>query len=104
MKIQAIALLIYGALLFIGGIIGHLKAQSSTSLIVGAISAAAVIAAGLGMLKDYFAAFPFACVTVGALTLFFAYRYWITGKMMPGGIFTLISFGMFLLLLLMKRK
>lgn len=104
MKIQAISLLVYGVLLFIGGIIGHLKAQSNVSLIVGTICAAAVIIAGIGMLKDYFAAFPFACVTVGAITLFFAYRYWITGKMMPGGIFTLISFGIFLLLVLMKRK
>lgn len=104
MKIQAIALLTYGALLFIGGVIGHFKAQSSTSLIVGTVCAVVVIIAGIGMLKDYFAAYPFACATVGALTLFFAYRYWLTGKMMPGGIFAVISFGMFLLLLLMKRK
>lgn len=104
MKLQAILLLVYGALLFIGGIIGHLKAQSSTSLIVGSICAAIVIAAGVGMLKQQFYAYLLACTSVGAIAIFFAYRYWLTGKMMPAGIFTIISLGMFLLLLLMKRK
>lgn len=104
MKIQAIILLVYGILLFIGGVIGHLKSQSSTSLIVGSICAAIVIAAGIGMLKHQFYAYLLACTSVGAITLFFAYRYWLTGKMMPGGIFTVISFAVFLLLLLMNRK
>ncbi len=104
MKTQAIVLITYGILLFVGGLIGHLKSQSSASLIVGIVSALLVIIAGIGILKEYFAAFPFSCAVVGALTIFFAYRFWLTEKMMPGGIFTIISLGVFLFLLLGNRK
>ena len=53
MKKEAYGLLIYALILLSGGIIGHLKANSTASLVAGVICALVMGASGLALLRGY---------------------------------------------------
>lgn len=89
-----IAVGIYALLLLVGGIIGHYKADSLASLMMGSAFALAfgILAFQKGKTVNY--------ITIGltlVLVLFFGYRYSLTFKFMPAGLMSLLS-----LLLLVK--
>ncbi len=92
MRIAAIAILVYGALVLAGGIFGYAQAKSLPSLITGGLCGVILLVAGGFIWQGNM---PFAYVA-GALTLllalFFAYRFSSTGKFMPGGLMLALSF------------
>lgn len=91
MKWRAYLVLIYGVLLLIGGLIGHVKANSFASLIMGSSSAALILASGWLMLRGQPIGSKIAMILSALLLIFFTYRFLISGKFMPSGLMALIS-------------
>lgn len=84
----------YGLLLFIGGYIGYSQTGSIASIITGLLAEIFCVLAGIGMLKRIPYADIAAIAIASLLTLFFAYRFFATHKVMPGLIFALVSLAM----------
>ena len=97
-------LFVYGFLLLCGGFIGYAQTGSKISFIMGIVAALLSDIAGYGMLKKWVLGYFGAIAVTFFFTLFFSYRFWITHKMMPGGIFAIISLLMFVLLLCYDRN
>lgn len=93
----------YGMLIIFGGLIGYLFAGSIPSLIAGTLMGAFLVAAGLGINRASPFAFYTALLISTLLFVFFLYRTWATGKLMPAGMITLLS-TMILVLIITTRK
>ncbi len=91
MKWIPIVVMIYGIILWVGGMIGYAKAHSLVSFIMGSVSAAMLVVAGITMLRPTPWGFWWAVCVTGLLAAFFAYRYYITQKLMPAGMLTILS-------------
>lgn len=104
MKIKASIMTAYGALLIIGGFIGHLKAQSLSSLVMGTICGLLAMGAGWALLKNYVYSKVCAIGLSSLLTLFFCYRFYSTLKFMPAGLMAIVSLGILLFLCLKSDK
>lgn len=91
MKWLSILVMVYGLIIWFGGMIGYAKANSLVSLIMGSISASLLVVAGLLMLRPAPLGFWFALAVTGSLTLLFGYRYLISYKFMPAGMMALLS-------------
>lgn len=102
MNIAVLGLLLYGFLLLIGGIIGYIKSDSLASLIMGTSCSFLVSFAALAILSNKEWGYYLAQIVVTALFLFFAYRFSISFKVMPGGILALLSLATCLLLFFKK--
>jgi uncharacterized membrane protein (UPF0136 family) len=95
-----IALLLYAVVIAAGGIMGYVSAQSMVSLVNGLI-AAVLLLVGLAIsFKNPAAGFGLSATVALALGIFFAYRFFTTGKWMPGGIAMILSAIAFVLMLL----
>lgn len=81
----------YVVLLVVGGIMGHLKAGSSVSLITSVISATAFALCGIAMLKGKRRGRILALVLSLALGAFFLYRYSLSWRFMPSGMMTAVT-------------
>ncbi len=86
---------LYGILILVGGIIGHIKAGSQASLVMGVVSGVLLLLASCGMFsKKYFKKGVYsALVLTLILDAFFSYRFMATMKFMPSGLLALISLG-----------
>jgi uncharacterized membrane protein (UPF0136 family) len=102
MKFNGIVVLIYGILVLLGGLIGYLTKGSLASLFTGSLCGALLIASALGIFRSSVLAFFTALGISGALAVFFALRYYVTGSMVPAGSMALLSSIVFLLLLTTK--
>lgn len=91
MNMGAIAAIVYSILLFIGGIIGYVTSHSIASIAMGSIFGLLILASGIGMLKGSVLAFFGAAGLSLLMTLFFAYRFYLGGKFMPGGMMALLG-------------
>lgn len=91
MNFQSIVTFVYALIIFIGGVIGHLKAGSQLSLYMGVAFAILLILAGLWMTYRNKAGYVAVLVLICVLTLFFGYRLAITEKFMPAGMMLIIS-------------
>ncbi|GIV09474.1 MAG: hypothetical protein KatS3mg019_1565 [Fimbriimonadales bacterium] len=100
-----IVLLLYALIIAAGGVMGYTQAQSTVSLVNGLV-AAALLLLGLGLsFRNPAAGFGLSAVVALGLGLFFAYRFFTTGKWMPGGmtmVLSAISFAVMILALLRK--
>ncbi|GIV04726.1 MAG: hypothetical protein KatS3mg016_0301 [Fimbriimonadales bacterium] len=86
-----VVLLLYAIIIAAGGVMGYTQAQSTVSLVNGLI-AAALLLLGLGLsFRNPTAGFGLGAVVALALAVFFAYRFFTTGKWMPGGITMILS-------------
>jgi uncharacterized membrane protein (UPF0136 family) len=95
-----IALLLYAVIIAAGGVMGYVAAQSVVSLVNGLV-AAVILLVGLAIsFKNPTAGFGLSAVVALALAAFFAYRFFTTGKWMPGGITMILSAIAFVLMLL----
>ena len=95
-----IALLLYAVVIAAGGIMGYVSAQSMASLVNGLV-AAVILLIGLAVsFKNPPAGFGLSAGVAIALAVFFAYRFFTTGKWMPGGITMILSAVAFVLMLL----
>lgn len=102
MKFNAWTVLIYALLIFMGGIMGHIKAQSTVSLIMGVSFA---IGLGLGawlMFKSNKAGYFLSLLLTLTLGAFFAYRYSLTQSFMPAGLMCILS-ALVLIILIASR-
>lgn len=88
---QAAVIFIYGLLLLVGGLIGHLKANSLPSLIMGTTFAILAIASAYAIFKGYISGTISALVISLILSLFFFYRLIATQRFMPSGLMAVIS-------------
>jgi uncharacterized membrane protein (UPF0136 family) len=104
MKIKGNIVILYGILLGVGGLIGHLVAQSIYSLIAGSISAIIAIICGVGMRSECRFSKISASILSLALTLFFIYRFMLTYRFMPSGMMAVISLAVFLMLIFTKKN
>ena len=86
-KVTVVALWVYVTLLFIGGLMGLIKAGSKISLITSSICALLVALCALGIVRPFY----IADIIVGALAVFFATRYFKSKKFMPAGLIMILS-------------
>jgi uncharacterized membrane protein (UPF0136 family) len=84
---STLILWIYIVLLFVGGLIGFIKAKSKISLITSALFAAILILCNIGIIKPPY----IADIVIAFLLVFFAYRLAKTKKFMPSGLMSAIS-------------
>ncbi|HEX2579822.1 MAG TPA: TMEM14 family protein [Rhabdochlamydiaceae bacterium] len=86
---------IYGLLILVGGVIGHLKAGSLASLIMGGVSGLLLLIASGGMFskKNFKKSAFFALILTLVLDAFFSYRFMTTLKFLPSGLLALVSLG-----------
>lgn len=85
------AVIIYGILVFTGGLIGYLQAKSKASLIAGGASGAILMAIGWLMLQGVAAAPYAALLTAIALAALFGKRFAEKKKFMPAGLMLVLS-------------
>lgn len=97
-------LLCYSLIVFIGGIIGFIKAHSIASLVSGCSFASLILTSSI-LLKQYEEFGKKMALTLAAfLALFFAYRFFTSLTFFPSGIMSLISLSVFLIVLKNKKK
>ncbi|MBS0628541.1 MAG: TMEM14 family protein [Verrucomicrobia bacterium] len=91
MKKTAWIVCLYATLVFVGGLIGHIRSESKASLISGTIFGLLLFLSSFFMFKKkiygYFSAFFLALILEG----FFTWRFAKTLKFFPGGLLSLIS-------------
>lgn len=104
MKFSAWIVLVYAFIVFLGGIMGYVQAQSLPSLFAGIASATVLFVCAWGMFKRSFLAYSLAMVLILALTLFFGYRFALTGKFMPAGMMILVSAITLTVVFLQRKK
>lgn len=90
--------LAFGLLNAIGGVIGYKVAHSSGSLIAGLTMGILLIICGLGIGKKSILSYFTANFLSAILLLFFSYRLFYTGKIVPSGVMALASLVVFVLL------
>ncbi len=74
MDFRALATLVYGALIALGGIIGYVAAKSKPSLLSGGILGAVIIMGSVLLSSGNPAGFPIAVVTTLLITAYFGYK------------------------------
>jgi len=82
--------LAYAILVFIGGLIGHWKAGSTASLIMGSVSGLILLISSYLLWKGHPWGRPLALLLSGLLLAFFSYRFYLTGQVAPVGIMALL--------------
>jgi uncharacterized membrane protein (UPF0136 family) len=95
---------IYAALILIGGFIGHIKAGSTMSLIMGLIFGAILTIAAIGMFLRRKWGVKTALSAAIVLDAFFTYRYLSSMKFLPSGLLSLVSLGVIILLIFHLRR
>lgn len=91
MKAAAWIILIYGIVVLVGGVIGHLQAGSAASLITGASFGILLLLSSIGMFRDHLFPTYAALILTLLLDAFFTYRWVLTMKFFPAGIMSLLS-------------
>ena len=83
----SLVLWIYIILLFIGGLIGYLKAGSKISLTTSACFAAVLILCNIGIIFQHYVA----DIVLVVLLVFFAFRLTKSKKFMPNGMMAILT-------------
>ena len=81
----------YGLLILIGGIMGHVKAASTASLIMGVIFGILILFSSFGIYRGKLIGQYAALILAFFLDAFFSYRFLQSMKFMPAGLLSLIS-------------
>ncbi len=87
------AILVYGLVVAIGGIIGYAKVRSQASLISGMGSGVALAIAWWVSLQNPTLGLALATILALALLIVFGIRFRKTGKFMPAGLLAILSLG-----------
>lgn len=86
MLIAKIAVILYGALAIIGGVIGYKTAQSKVSLISGSVSGLLLLIAGIASFLGQGWGLILATIITAILIVVFIVRLLKTKKFMPAGL------------------
>jgi uncharacterized membrane protein (UPF0136 family) len=100
MKKTGSLVILYSALVFIGGLMGYLKAQSIPSLISGSFFGLVLVVSAIAMIKKKKWGQWSALAIAFLLDAFFTYRFAKTLKFIPSGLMSLISLIMIIILAL----
>jgi len=103
MKAPGIVILLYGLVVLGGGIIGYTTAGSMASLIAGSAFGLGLLASGLGVLRGKDMGFLMAPILTVLLTMFFGYRFALSGEFMPSGLMGVISLVALVLYFALRR-
>ncbi len=99
MEFPVLIIVVYGALVGLGGILGYVKAQSVPSLVFGLGSSIALLICGW-LVSTQNAMGTKGAIGIGLLlAVFFGIRYARTRKLMPAGLMTVLSLVAVILLL-----
>ena len=104
MKTTGIVVLIYGALVLVGGMIGYTATGSVASAVAGTVFGLGLLASAVAILKGKPTGLYAAIGLSGLLALFFGYRFAQRGVFMPGGMMALLSLAALIMLLLALRR
>jgi uncharacterized membrane protein (UPF0136 family) len=91
MKEQNIYIIVYSALLMIGGMIGYFVAGSTASLVMSVLFALLLLICTIFMSGGNQTAYDVALGAILILFLFFSYRFFLSCKFMPGGFMAVVS-------------
>jgi len=94
---------IYALIVLVGGIIGHLQAQSTVSLITGVIFGVLLLLCALGIYKDRLFPAYSGILLILLLDAFFTYRWLFTFRFFPSGMMAIVSLATFLIVALLIR-
>ena len=103
MRAPGIVILLYGLLVFVGGIMGYITAGSMASLIAGGAFGLVLLASGLGVLRRKKLGFIFAPLVTLLLTVFFAYRLVQSGDFIPSGLMGVLGLVALVLYFALRR-
>ena len=91
-RVGLVVLIVYAALLIVGGVMGFVKARSRPSLIAGVVSGIlALVAAWISGTYNEDGGYSLALLLAIVLFVFFGYRAVKTRKFMPGGLLAIAS-------------
>ena len=104
MNTAAVTTLIYGLLILVGGAIGHAKSSSLSSLIMGIVFGLLLFGTSFALFrkKEFGRLASLSLVLI--LDAFFTYRFALTHKFMPPGLFAIISTLVLFLLAFQLRR
>lgn len=91
MKKQSIFIACYALILLIGGLIGYLKTGSLPSIVMSGGFTLLFIGCSILIWRENHLAYHIAVALLFFLLLFFGYRYFMTLKLMPGGMMMLVT-------------
>lgn len=94
----------YGLLVLLGGMIGFATVHSTPSLIMGTIFSVGLIVSSVLMFKGKKNGEISAQLLSAVLAIFFAYRFILTGKMMPAGMMCVLSIIVLTLVFITSRN
>ena len=83
--------MLYGALVTLGGLVGYFKSDSLISLVMGVCFGAAIMFSGFFVSIGKHVAKYTSLILTLILAGFFGYRYFTTFKMMPAGAVLILS-------------
>ncbi len=104
MKAASIITAVYGLLIFIGGIIGHIKAASCASLVMGITFGILLLGASYLLYRKQAAGAYGAICLLLLLDGFFTFRFLKTFSFFPSGFFTLLTLLALVLVVVSLRK
>ncbi len=102
MQTAGIVMLVYGAFVLRGGVMGPRRAGSQASLTSGVVSGALALASGLALLAGYGWGRTLGLVVSVALVVFFGSRFLRSGRFFPAGLTLMLSLTAALVLLLAR--
>lgn len=104
MKWSAFIVFIYGLFILLGGVMGYVKSHSTASLLMGGVSAIIIFIGSLAIFKGIEWGYYLSFGITTFLVLFFGYRYYLSGKLYPPGIVSLVSILVLFVLFFSKWK
>jgi uncharacterized membrane protein (UPF0136 family) len=103
MKLAAWITLIYGLIVIGGGIMGYVKAHSTSSVVMGSAFGFLLIVSGIWMMGKWMIPAYAAILLTLVLDAFFTWRWLITFKFMPAGLMSIISTVVLLILAVLVK-
>ena|SRR5579872_722658 len=100
----SLMLFIYAFLIFLGGIIGYIKAGSGMSLMMGLVFGTLLMICALAIYKRKIVGIWIALGLVIILDAFFTYRFMKTQSFLPSGLFSLLSLVTLFLMIFELRR
>jgi uncharacterized membrane protein (UPF0136 family) len=91
MKRAGFVILLYGFLVFAGGVVGYTTAGSIVSVVAGSVVGIGLIASAVALLRNQWVGLYIALGLTGVLTVLFGYRFLQTRVWMPSGAMALVS-------------
>ncbi|MFP4134163.1 MAG: TMEM14 family protein [Halothece sp.] len=86
MSVANIAVIVYGVLAIVGGVMGYKTAGSKVSLISGSLSGVILLVAGIASLLGQGWGLILGSIVSAVLIIVFLSRLWKTRKFMPAGL------------------